>query len=397
MPIYKQHGSDNWLIEFKIDGKRFRRTSGTTVKRIAETLERKWRQDVIEGKNQIKAPTRLTFREAKDRYWKTVVCLKGSREHTKTAEKYALAIIEARFGQSTYLDQISAEEIALWKDALLATGKAPATVNRYLATLRAILNRAHSDWRALRYVPAFKLLPLNNKRTVYLSLDDEGRLLDACSDHLRPLVLCLLDTGARLSEALDLTWGDVVINGNRSSHIIIRKTKNGDPRSIPLTARCRSMFENMSPEEPSPSSPVFTYRNGKAAAVPFRHPYGAWETALKRAQVRPDMRFHDVERLHADLGQPFLNCSRDKFWAIVGPDICWRSACDEQLRQGCQNVLVTEPTRNDERQTFTAGFVDDRQDPELPTVMSATLDKVISPDMPRILWPQPDARPVVQP
>ena len=58
---------------------------------------------------------------------------------------------------------------------------------------------------------------------------------------------------------------------------------------------------------------------------------------------------------------------------------------------------MTEPTRNDERQTFSAGLVDDRQDAELPAVMGATFDEVISPDMPRILWPQPDARPVVQP
>ncbi len=314
MPIYKQRGSENWLIEFKVDGKRFRRTSGTNVKRIAETLERKWRQDVIEGKHQIKAPARLTFEEAKDRYWKTVVCLKGSREHTKTAEKYALAIIEARFGKSTHIDQISAEEIALWKDALLAKGKAPATVNRYLATLRAILNRAHSDWRALRHVPAFKLLPLNNMRTTYLNLEDEGRLLDACSDHLRPLVLCLLDTGARLSEALDLTWGDIVMGGNRSSHIIIRHTKNGEPRSVPLTKRCSSMFQNMRPEDVPLGDPVFTYRNGKAPAVPFRHPYGAWETALKRSKVHPGTRLHDLRHTFASrlvkAGVPLFEVSK---------------------------------------------------------------------------------------
>ena len=43
----------------------------------------------------------------------------------------------------------------------------------------------------------------------------------------------------------------------------------------------------------------------------------------------------DLERLHADLGQPLLNCSRDKFRAIVGPDIGRRPAQYEQLRQAC--------------------------------------------------------------
>ena len=43
----------------------------------------------------------------------------------------------------------------------------------------------------------------------------------------------------------------------------------------------------------------------------------------------------DVKRLHADLSQPFLNRSRDKFWATVGPDVGRRPARDKQLRQGC--------------------------------------------------------------
>ena len=39
----------------------------------------------------------------------------------------------------------------------------------------------------------------------------------------------------------------------------------------------------------------------------------------------------DVERLHADLRQPFLDCRRDKFAAIVGPDIGRWPTRDEQV------------------------------------------------------------------
>ena len=39
MPVYKQPNSKNWLIEFKVDGKRFRRSSGTNIKRKAKRLE----------------------------------------------------------------------------------------------------------------------------------------------------------------------------------------------------------------------------------------------------------------------------------------------------------------------------------------------------------------------
>ena len=49
MPVYKQPNSKNWLIEFKVDGKRFRRSSGTNIKRKAKRLEEKWRQEIYDG------------------------------------------------------------------------------------------------------------------------------------------------------------------------------------------------------------------------------------------------------------------------------------------------------------------------------------------------------------
>ena len=56
----------------------------------------------------------------------------------------------------------------------------------------------------------------------------------------------------------------------------------------------------------------------------------------------------------------------------------WRAARDEQVGQGRQNILVFELTRDDERQTFLAGLVDDGQDAELAAVMRAPLDEVMA-------------------
>lgn len=113
--------------------------------------------------------------------------------------------------------------------------------------------------------------------------------------------------------------------------------------------------------------------------------------------VLPRRSGRDVKRLHADLSQPFLNCRRDKFAAIIGPDICWRPARDEQVSQGRQHVFVFELPRHDQGEAFAAGLIDDRQDPELATIMGASLDEVVCPDVPRILRPQPDTRAIVQP
>ena len=64
MPVYKQPNSNNWLIEFVIEGRRYRRSSGTSIKRKAIRLEEKWRQEIHDDKHGIGTPEILTLAEA---------------------------------------------------------------------------------------------------------------------------------------------------------------------------------------------------------------------------------------------------------------------------------------------------------------------------------------------
>jgi hypothetical protein len=134
MPVYKQPNSKNWLIEFKVDGKRFRRNSGTNIKRMAKRLEEKWRQKIHDGKHQIGGIKTLTIEEAADRYFKTVIQPKTSREKTKKSERCCLNVIVRNFSPKTPLDAIQSADIALWRDQMLSNELAPATANRYLDT-----------------------------------------------------------------------------------------------------------------------------------------------------------------------------------------------------------------------------------------------------------------------
>ena len=130
MSVYKQSNSKNWLVEFVIDGRRYRRSSGTTIKRKAETLEQKWRQEIHEGRFQIQTARALTLEEAASRYWEFVIVPKPSREKSKKAEAYAIQVVVKAFGTGRQLASIQASDIAGWRDRLLREGKSPATVNR---------------------------------------------------------------------------------------------------------------------------------------------------------------------------------------------------------------------------------------------------------------------------
>jgi integrase len=58
----------------------------------------------------------------------------------------------------------------------------------------------------------------------WASYEEADRLLAAASPHLRPLLLFLMLTGARMSEALELDWTDVNL---AERWVVFRGTKRG--------------------------------------------------------------------------------------------------------------------------------------------------------------------------
>ena len=95
----------------------------------------------------------------------------------------------------------------------------------------------------------------------WLKADEAERLIEACSPHLQPLVIFLLYTGARAGEALWLDWSNVDL---KRRHVTFLKTKNGDPRGVPLHSRVVAALEAL----PSREGPVFRAPNGAPYARP---------------------------------------------------------------------------------------------------------------------------------
>jgi integrase len=116
---------------------------------------------------------------------------------------------------------------------------APATVNRYAASLASVLTWAMKRRIAPKgYVHPCRSIerrPEDNEKTRFLSDDECRRLLEACRASSWPrlylLVLMALTTGARKGELAALTWADVDLE---RAEAYVRRTKNGDPRVLPL-------------------------------------------------------------------------------------------------------------------------------------------------------------------
>ncbi|MBS0448587.1 MAG: site-specific integrase [Proteobacteria bacterium] len=162
---------------------------------------------------------------------------------------------------------------------------APATVNRYGASLAAVVT-----WAIKRRVaPKGFIHPCRsverrverNERTRYLSDDERYRLLDACRQSTWPrlyvLVLMALTTGARKSELISLRWSDVDLD-RCVAHV--GRTKNGDPRVLPLVP---AVIDELRRFSAGPSVLLFPSARRVDTAFTFEP---RWLEALKRARIR---------------------------------------------------------------------------------------------------------------
>lgn len=137
--------------------------------------------------------------------------------------------------------------------------------NREAAVLRRIFNIARQQgWlvkNPFHCGDPLIIVSAERRRERILTLEEEARLLEACDHpqrrHLRPLLICLLDTGARKSEMLKLHWRAVCF-ATRIITIEGMTTKTLKTRRVAMTERMYRELAALSEESPKgPDSQVF--------------------------------------------------------------------------------------------------------------------------------------------
>jgi len=195
------------------------------------------------------------------------------------------------------IDQNTVDEIARKR----LQGAKPATVVRsVIGPLTQVLNfAARRKWCD---PPKFERPVFNDKRMRWTPREEAERLI-AGAGRLRPLIVFLLLSGARLSEALHLDWDDVDL---RARWMVFRNTKRnkrgddhpGEDRGVPIHPQLIAVLANL----PGPrTGPVFKTPAGKAYAISERHGgqiKTGWAMTLKRAGIR-DLRVHDLRHSFA--------------------------------------------------------------------------------------------------
>ncbi len=287
----KKASHKNYWIEFYLDGRRRRERIGPS-KLAADHRLREVLRTRTEGRYIEKDPaTKTTLAELCNWYLRLPeVESKKSYRRDKEFIRHLLRIL----GEQTKIKHLNTGKAESYQQNRLAEPSPrhlgenirPATVNKEVSCLKTILNRAVRHGKLTHNpIGRVKKLPENNIRMRILSEDEFEGLLNACANHIKPIVLTAYFTGMRRSEVLYLSWKEVDLKKG-----FIRlpedRTKTKAARSIPLHPRVQKMLAR------TPRG-LHTDRVFLLKGRPFDEFKKAFKNACSRANIE-DFTFHDL-------------------------------------------------------------------------------------------------------
>jgi integrase len=216
------------------------------------------------------------------------------RKKSARSEVYILDAWERSPISKQQADFVTAAELAKLRDERAKAGVLGSTIRNHLNTLSAVYRHAASEWGYQRLenpVARLKRPPPGKARTRRVSEDEIARVRSATeSAYLATLIDLAIETGMRLSELVSLRWNNLDLDARTA---FLPDTKNGHPRTVPLSSRAAATLRNLSQgvihRLDSALFPITT----QAVTVAFRR-------ACKRVQkasggsLAVNLRFHDL-------------------------------------------------------------------------------------------------------
>ena len=189
----------------------------------------------------------------------------------------------------TLLRDITRDQISVIAELKLSQSS-PATVNRYLSLIRAVLRRAAFDWEWTTKVPRIRFYKEPRRRVRWLTPDQVHQLLAELNPHQRDLVLFALATGLRHGNVVRLEWTQVDISKS-ISWIHPDQAKSRRALSVPLNKIALDVVRRQIGLHPVF---VFSYKGKPIKSANTK----AWTAALKRSGIE-NFRWHDLRHTWA--------------------------------------------------------------------------------------------------
>jgi len=246
MAITKYKTADNktrYQVRVYYKGKRYGGKSFES-KQVAQTWER---QKLVELESKgvftnTDEAHNTTLKDCVLRYKKNVAVHKKGY----SSEKGKLNNIANSELACKSLANIQRNDIGAYRDQLLSSGYAAATVKQYLALLSRIYTYIVYEWEIKGVAHVVKRVArpkVDNARERRLIGDEEQRLLEHSAGHfLHNAIVIALETGMRQGEIAALEWQNIDLE---KRHLYVRKSKSGKKRTVRLSLRVLAILKAM--------------------------------------------------------------------------------------------------------------------------------------------------------
>lgn len=296
-----------WHIRGTVAGKAVQETTGTTDKKRAEAFKVR-RENELWDRHVFGERAAVSFEE----------CALAYRDH-RNPEPRDFALIERLIDHFSITVVSTIDQSACDRAVSMIVGPnaAPATKTRSVITpLTYVLNfGAKRGWCD---VPKFDRPRADKGRTEFLTPTEAQALIEAAAPHLKPLLIFLFGTGARLYEALSLEWKHVRLH---EGLVILTDTKNGKTRIAKLSQASVAALSALRHRD----GHVFRKEDGEAYADTGKQHGGQIKTAFRGACRRaglvtvekeePWTDSRGIARVRKEYGYPYSPHTCRHTWA----------------------------------------------------------------------------------
>jgi integrase len=309
MRVFERKGKkgSTWYIDYTYKGRRIMEAVGPDRK-LAKAVARKRETEIFEGKFfPEKTNSKIKLKDFANEYME-----KHSKRNKRSwrRDEFLLKHLLPVFGDM-YLSDITPKMVEDYRIKRERDGLNPTTINREHGLLKHMFTKA-IDWGMARENPAKKVkLAKEKPRSRFLTKEEIHRLLEAAESsmttYLKPMLVLAFNTAMRKGEIFNLKWEDVDFERRA---IQVKKTKNDQPREIPMTDW---LFETLWDlrQQGVNNSHVFVSRENK----PLVNIWKVFRLALKKAGIK-DFRFHDLR--HTAASQMYMSGLDIKFIKEIG-------------------------------------------------------------------------------
>ena len=281
MPIYKRNNV--WYIDISTEsGSRIRQSAGTKNQQEAQRLHDKLKHELWQQAKVGEMPKRF-WEEAALRWL-----------HEKKDKKSIQSDIVRLRGLSVfngyYLHELT-REFVMGSIEKIKQGKTNATKNRYIALVRAILNKAANEWLWLDKAPKLMLHREPKRRIRWLTPDEAKRLVAALPEYMADMAVFSLATGLRQRNVLNLRWRQLDLQRG-VAWVEAEDSKSGRAIGIALNQTALSVIQKQMGKH---EEYVFTHSRGQRLKYISSR---IWKNALVKAGIC-DCRWHDLRHTWA--------------------------------------------------------------------------------------------------